>query len=193
MADHLQLCKPSPLVRVYWSFSECQHLPEGPSRGVQPPAMQYGNCRLLHGMPPRNVQVFSSTLEDNTVGCQNSPCLVDTGLVVADTTTLMSMQQWLSWAPLSSGYVDTERCILLQILVPASHKSLTESCTYSSRFPFWSALILPLHCGAVQGDNMAPPVFSSLVMKVEGNCLPHRRWFLSSGCFCSGMDMNMDT
>lgn len=46
----------------------------------------------------------------------------------------------------------------------------------------------PTHCCA-----MALPVLPSLVMKVEGNCLQHRRWILNSECFYSGVNMDMDT
>lgn len=117
------------------SFAECQHCPEGPGRGVQPLPVQYGNhstTGCLVGSSPETCRFFSSTLEDHTMGCQKSPCLVATGLVVADTTTLTSVQRWLSLAPWSSGYVDTERWVLLQMLVPASHEALAESCTHSA-------------------------------------------------------------
>lgn len=127
-------------------------------------------CRLLVGKLPRHAQCFSSTLENHTKGCQRSPCLVATGLAVADAATLTSMQQWQPVAPWSSGWC---RYRLLQMLISASHKALFDWVLHSlwSYFPFWSVLNLHspcLHPKAVQDYVMTPPIFSLLVMKVEG-------------------------
>lgn len=127
--DHLRLCKQhaEPIGKSVLVIHRVPALPRGSQQ--RGPALTHTvwellNRRLLGGKLPRNAQVFSSTLEDHTMGCQKSPCLVATGLAVADTTTLTSVQRWLSLGPWSSGFVGTERCVLLQLLVPASHEAL---------------------------------------------------------------------
>lgn len=138
--DHVWLCKRHAepigkrvpvLCRVPASPRGCWQTGPAPACAVWEPL----NRRLLSGKLPRNLLAFSSRLEDHTMGCQNSPCRVATGLAVADATTLTSVQKWLSLVPWSSGYVDAERCVLLQMLVPAAHKALAESYTHSTLFP----------------------------------------------------------
>lgn len=127
--------------------------------------------RLLVGKLPRHAQCFSSTLENHTKGCPRSPCLVATGLAVADATTLTSMQQWLLVPAIEAWRSGWYR--LLQTLILPSHRALFGWVLHSlwSYFPFWSVLDLHspcLHPEAVQDYVMTPPVFSSLVVKVEG-------------------------
>lgn len=73
------------------------------------------------------------------------PCLVATGLAVADTTILIPVQWQLSLAPWFSGYVDRERCVLLQILVSPSHEAPAESCTQSTLVSYSGLLWFCIH------------------------------------------------
>lgn len=51
----------------------------------------------------------------------------------AVTTRLTFMQPWLSVAPWSSG---SERCVLLQGVLPAAHEAMAASCTHKYNLPF---------------------------------------------------------
>lgn len=190
----------SPLGRLCQIFAECQHHPEGPSRGVQ---SQLCSTETTHQQAAcwETPQTFTGFFKYAWEPHQRVP-------EVSLPCSYRTCRGWCNYtgihaamATCASHWSSEMRVIKIQITADINF-SIPQGFVWLS--PALTLILFPILLCSGFAFTLSPSWGCAGLChdttclfltcgKGGGNCLPHRRCFFKSMCLCPGMDMEMNT